>query len=222
MVPRIKETTDMKFYGQFQPPVDQVLFERYLANWCGEPGYFVESGAFDGVTESNCMFLEESLGWRGVNVEPFPQHYQKLLVNRPQSINVNCALSAQNGSQTFTHVAHPRHGDNFGNGSLSHTDEHQRFLCEQGCQFRTLQVPTMTYDTLVTMVGLPRVDLLSLDVEGHELQVLEGMNREQFLPRIICVETGHDRQQAIDERLRAKGYVKDYEYRVNGFYVRAA
>jgi FkbM family methyltransferase len=212
----------MRFYGQFCPPVDQVIFQRYEKILLREPGYFIESGAFDGVTESNCKFLEESLGWQGINVEPFPHHFQSLLRNRPLSININCALSARNGSHTFTHVAHPRHGDNFGNGSLSHTAEHQQFLRQQGCEFSCLTVPTMTYDTLVETVGLPRIDLLSLDVEGHEIQVLLGMKNTKYFPRIVCIETGHDPQLQIDQQLRNMGYTKDGEYEVNSFYLRAA
>jgi FkbM family methyltransferase len=212
----------MKFYGQFNPPVDQVIFERYKDVLKYERGYFVESGAFDGVTESNCKFLEESLGWRGINVEPFPHHYRKLIRNRPFALNFNCALSSQNGTQSFTHVAHPTHGDDFGNGSLSHTSHHQQLLRQQGCIFRTLTVPTMTFDKLVETAGIPRVDLLSLDVEGHESQVLEGMQNEEFYPRIICIETGHDRDRVIDRRLREMGYIKDGEYLVNSFYCRAA
>jgi FkbM family methyltransferase len=212
----------MKFYGQFNPPVDQVIYQRYSRLFGRRPGYFIESGAFDGVTESNCKFLEESLGWSGINVEPFPHHYQKLQRNRPQAININCALSSANGVQEFTHVVHPKLGDDFGNGSLSHTDEHQQILQKEGCQFRKLQVPTITYDTLVADSGLPRIDLLSLDVEGHEVEVLRGMQDERFLPRLICIETGHDRQRHIDEQLRAMGYRRDGEYLVNSFYLRAA
>jgi FkbM family methyltransferase len=212
----------MKFYGQFSPPVDQVIYQRYQKLLSRRPGYYMESGAFDGVTESNCKFLEESLGWLGINVEPFPHHFQKLQRNRPKSLNMNCALSSINGTHEFTHVVHPRLGDDFGNGSLCHTSEHQDNLKQQGCEFRTLKVPTMTYDALVAQSGFPRIDLLSLDVEGHEIEVLKGMQEERFLPQLICIETGHDRDRKIDDRLREMGYEYDGEYLVNSFYVRAA
>ncbi len=192
----------MRYYGQFNPPVDQVLFDRYSRILGDVPGVFIESGAFDGVTESNCKFLEESLGWRGINVEPFPHHYQKLIRNRPAAVNMNCALSSMNGVQQFTHVVHPRHGDDFGNGSLTHTADHQRQLAEQGCEFRVINVPTITYDTLVEASGFPRIDVLSLDVEGHESHVLKGMRDKRYFPKLICIETGHDPNQALDEQLR--------------------
>lgn len=221
-VPQNMQGDAMRYYGQFNPPVDKVLFERYRDMLIPGDGYFIESGAFDGVTESNCKFLEESLGWRGINVEPFPHHYKKLVKNRPAAINVNCALSSTNGSQRFTHVIHPRLGDDFGNGSIAHTNEHHRTLEEQGCDFREIDVTTITYDTLVEASDVPRIDVLSLDVEGHEVEVLKGMKNERFFPKLVCIETGHDQDGSIDQHLRQLGYRKDSEYLVNSFYLRAA
>ncbi len=212
----------MRFYGQFSPPVDQVIYERYRWLMDEGPGYFMESGAYDGVTESNCKFLEESLGWQGINVEPVPHHFSKLMRNRPESINVHCALSSATGVKRFRHVVHPQLGDNFGNGSLSHTEGHEQALKEQGCKFVEFEVPTMTYDEVLESAGVPRMDLLSLDVEGHELEVLQGMHRPEFLPRLICIETGHDRTGVIHDQLIKMNYIKDGEYLVNSFYRRAA
>jgi len=212
----------MKFYGQFNPPVDKVIFERYAELLGEQPGYFIESGAFDGITESNCYFFEEALGWKGGNVEPFPHHFKKLVRNRPHAVNMNCALSADNGVHRFTHVAHPTHGDDFGNGSLSHKSDHKRLLHKNGCTFHHLDVTTMTYDTLVESAGLPRVDLLSLDVEGHEGEVLKGMRKKRYRPRLLCIETGHDEDGELHAQLDAMGYRKDSEYLVNSFYLRAA
>ena len=212
----------MKFYGQFNPPVDQVIFDRYGEYLGDQPGYFVESGAFDGVTESNCKFFEESLDWKGINVEPFPGHYRKLIENRPTSVNMNCALSSGHGSHRFTHVVHPELGDAFGNGSLQHTPEHRKLLNDNGCEFEHIEVPTMTYDTLVEFGGIPRVDLLSLDVEGHESEVLKGMVKKRYRPRLICIEMGHDKASDLDDQLLSMGYRQDSEYLVNSFYLRAA
>jgi|GEM_PF-4885177 len=53
----------MKYYGQFHPPLDQLLHERYFGDCRG--GVFLECGATDGVMESTCKFVEkfEALGY---------------------------------------------------------------------------------------------------------------------------------------------------------------
>lgn len=212
----------MKFYGQFCPQVDRVFFDRYGYIFSNERGYFVESGAFDGVTESNCKFLEETLGWHGINVEPVPHLFDLLKANRPQSVNVNCALSVENGVAVFQHAIHPTLGATFGNGSLKHTDRHRQLLEEDGCQFQVLRVQTRTYDDVVRDAAVPRVDFFSLDVEGHEVEVLAGMKDPALYPRLLCVETGHDHDGRIDAKLCDMGYQKDSEYLVNSFYLRDA
>jgi len=212
----------MKFYGQFNPPVDRVVFDRYGYIFAAQRGYFVESGAFDGVTESNCKFLEESLGWQGINVEPVPHLFHLLSSNRPRSKNVNCALASCNGVAQFKHAIHPTWGTTFGNGSLKHTDHHREILEAEGCQFETINVATKTYDEVIRESGFPRIDFFSLDVEGCELEVLAGMQNPIFHPRLLCVETGHDPERKIDQRLKEMGYRKDSEYLVNSFYLRSA
>ena len=54
-------------------------------------GTFLEAGAFDGIYQSNTLFLEK-YGWKGVLVEPSFENYLKCLINRPNTISVNSAL----------------------------------------------------------------------------------------------------------------------------------
>src|SRR5262245_37843969 len=156
---------------------------------------------------------------QGINVEPIPHHFEKLVRNRPLCINVNCALSSESGTKRFRHVVHPELGDNFGNGSLSHSAGHEEALIRDGCRFEEVEVPTMTYDELIQFSGFPHIDIFSLDVEGHETEVLKGMKDARFLPRLLCIETGHDMHGSIEENVQQMGYRKDSEYQVNSFYL---
>ena len=103
----------MKFYGQFSPPLDKLLYERYFLN--KHSGFFLECGATDGVTESTCKFFEESMKWTGINIEPVPFLFERLIRNRPKAHNLSIALSDRDGKATFTHAVHPLHGWLFGN-----------------------------------------------------------------------------------------------------------
>ena len=101
----------MRFYGQWDPPVDKYLFENYFPNKLN--GTFIECGAFDGITESCCKFFEEFRGWRGINVEPVPYLFELLCDNRPLSTNVNAALTDPTTAQhdaEFTQALHPSLG----------------------------------------------------------------------------------------------------------------
>lgn len=211
----------MKFYGQFDPPVDRFIYERYFVDRKA-PGVAIECGAFDGLTESSCRFFEESLGWACVNVEPYPPAFHKLVVNRPLSTNINVALSSSMSTVEFTAVIHPTFGEDCNNGSIQHTAQHKETLDTIGCTYRQYQVATTTYHDLVAAQRLESVDLFVLDVEGHEHEVLKGMRHTPpaLLPKIFCIEHGHLGIEGLKPAIQALGYTFDTTSFVNSFYLR--
>ena len=100
-----------KFYGQFEPKVDEFIFRRYFPDE-NINGVFVECGAFDGETESSCKYFEETMGWTGFNIEPVPWIYEQLCIKRPRSKNLNLALSNIVDKAKFKAVIHPEFGKN--------------------------------------------------------------------------------------------------------------
>jgi FkbM family methyltransferase len=205
------------FYGQFE--LDRVLYETFFKD--KKNGFFVECGAFDGLTESTCKFFEESLNWTGCNIEPTPYAYNKLIQNRPNCINVQCALSSENKRATFTNAIHPEMGIHFGNGSLSHSDMHKDELIRTGCRFETFEVDCVQFNELYQKHSMPDIDLFVLDVEGHEANALQGILSipQSALPKIFCIEhtiTGAD----VIMNLLSSYYTYHSKHLHNAFYVK--
>src|SRR5437773_417214 len=65
-----------------------------LARLLGEQrrGFFIEAGANDGIAQSNTLYFENYLGWRGLLIEPIPELAQKCRSNRPRAVVENTAL----------------------------------------------------------------------------------------------------------------------------------
>ncbi len=51
-----------------------------------------------------------------------------------------------------------------------------------------LQVPTITLDDLLERNGVKHIDFLSIDVEGHQKEVLDGFDLQRWRPALVCVE----------------------------------
>lgn len=213
----------MKFYGQFNPPVDQFIYERYFKK---KPkigkGFFIECGAFDGLTDSSCKFFEEELQWKGINVEPSPPIFEKLIVNRPQSINVNAALSNEKTGGAFISVVHPVYGELCTNGSLNHTQEHRKLLDNMGCSYKKYDVPIIEWSDLIQHYNVKKCDLFVLDVEGNELKVIESMKKgnKRSLPKVFVVEHGHLNREEIISQVESMGYKYDTCSYVNSYFVK--
>ena len=69
-------------------------------------------------------------------------------------------------------------------------------------------VPARTLDSIMEEVG-QKIDFLSLDVEGYELEVLGGSMIEKHRPKYVCVEVwpflGH--QKEVEKYFTDRGYV---------------
>ncbi len=206
-----------RFYGQFEPPVDRYVFERFFPTLRG--GVALECGAYDGIAESSCYFFEKHRGWHGVNVEASPPIFAQLERNRPNSTNVHAALSNLSGVARFTHVISPVHGENFGNGSLTHQPGHHAELIKEGCRFVDYDVRTVTYPELIAEAGISRLDLFVLDIEGHEAPAIESMRQGALLPSVLCVEHGHFGVDKMREMLAGLPFRFDSSLHVNSFYI---
>ena len=207
----------MNFYGQCE--LDKIIFERFFSN--KRNGFFVECGAYDGLVDSTCKFFEETMGWRGMNIEPVPYHFDRLIKNRPHCINEKYALSSENVKKTFTNAIHPDLGINFGNGSLNHAKEHMDILLRTKCKFDIFDVDCIRYIDLHIKHNLSEIDLFILDVEGHELFALEGIMAlsKSFLPKVFCIETDHTSITDIFDKIK-QDYDHHSKYMHNDFFIR--
>jgi FkbM family methyltransferase len=212
----------MKYYGQFNPNVDKVLHERYFPNKF--EGISIECGAFDGLTDNCTKFFEDNYKWKTINIEPLPHTFKKLQYNRPMSTNLQIALSNLEETSIFRNYKHPRLQYEWGNGSINHTLKHKQWLEELcGCDnYVEFPVNCKTYKQIIEEMDIKKIDLFVLDVEGNELNVIEGMQNCDILPDIFVIEHNDTNLADFTNSLNklTQPYVLDYVSFVNGFYVK--
>jgi hypothetical protein len=84
---------------------------------------------------------------------------------------------------------------------------------------RAIDVPVRTLDRLLEEANAPQpIDFMSVDVEGHEIEVLRGFDFVRWRPRLILLEdhvTGLDKHRF----LTAAGYSLMRRTGLNGWYV---
>jgi len=171
-------------------------------------GIFVEVGANDPVAGSQTWLLEQN-GWRGVLVEPQSRHYERLCAQRKNSqvFRVACSAPGQEGEMDLLLASED------GSSTLrKQRDTH-------GTQFvGTERVKITTLDNVLRSAGIEQIDFLSLDVEGHEVQVLRGLDFATFRPALILIEDGV-RDLSRHRFLRARGYKLVKRTSLNNWYV---
>lgn len=128
---------------------------------------------------NNCYYIEAN-----------PADYNNM-INQPnvKKENVfNFALSDKCGEVSFTVTSHP------GNSSVKHSSEHYTELLNYGATFNNITVPCYTYQHFIDSIINSPIDILVLDIEGHELPVLKSMLSLPIekLPKFINIEAGYD------------------------------
>jgi len=210
-----------KFYGQSEQ--DKFIFNRYFID--KKKGISIECGAFDGIMESSTLFFEENLDWSCINIEASPPIFDMLKTNRPKSFNFNVGLGNEEKLLVFNHDTHPYHGVKFGNGSFNHKLEHKQLLDSENCKFDEYEVISTKYSKLIDELmdeHFPNyiIDLFVLDVEGYEIEVLEGMKDSKYLPQIMCVEYPHVGLDQIKMILESLNYRFDISVENNAYFIK--
>src|SRR5258708_17645463 len=170
-------------------------------------GFFVEVGASRPEQESQTWHLEQ-IGWTGVLIEPQPNLASDLRYARSAKVfAVACSSPENAGRRMQLHVA----------GPLSALD---RDRMAPGAQpERVIEVPVRTLDDILIESRAPvGFDFLSIDVEGHELEVLSGFDFARWRPRLVLLED-HVGNLSKHRFLRAAGYRLVRRFDNNGWYV---
>ena len=174
-------------------------------------GFFVEVGANEPSNLSQTFLLEQK-GWEGILVEPQPACCERLRQMRPRStvVQAACGSAAQRGKASFRIASHTDRSLLAGlepDGDVEFTD--------------AITVDVVTLDEVLGKAGNPRIDFLSIDVEGGELEVLSGFSLARHAPALVLLEDHV-------ENLRLHSYMKSHAYKLvqrtgsNNWYVPAS
>jgi FkbM family methyltransferase len=175
-------------------------------------GYFIEAGANDGLNQSNTAFLEKHQGWTGMLIEALPQRVRECATNRPAATVKHAALVPFGYEEPFVEIVFSDLMSHAPGLSCLASEEHlaagRPHLSRKarGLSGTSFFAPARTLDSLLEEEGNPRVDLLSLDVEGAELSVLKGIDFQKSDIRTILVEVRD--LAAIGGFLGGHGYVR--------------
>ena len=188
---------------------DMALFNMFFRDSTGSGYTYVEMGAFDGTSYSNTKFFEQTLGWNGVLVEASRPSFVKLERARSREANAiyNTAVCNKKRIVQFTGThAIAGMAKSFPQQIKSLNTGHRSYSI--GCE---------KLSTILENANVKKIDMWSLDVEGAELEVLEGMNWK--IPVHVLIIERNPGLRAIERLLLKKGFTYLREQRGNRIWV---
>ena len=149
--------------------------DSIVLNIFGNNKIFVEAGGSHPVDQNNTFLLEKN-GWSGLVVEPKRDFNSIYSSDRPKTILENYVLVSSNYiyDEIEGDFSHYMIGGIINNNLSTHWNP-TKYKCK-------------TLDSLLSKNDINEVHFLSLDVEGYENEVIEGINFKNTFIHLIIVE----------------------------------
>ena len=183
----------------------ELVWEFFGRRQCG---FFIEVGA-NHPTLLSQTYLLECHGWSGILVEPNPACCEDLRETRLGSTVVQAAVGSP---------------EQVGQALLNIPEGPGHAFIETGLEWaagpvvRTEKVTVTTLNDVLEKAANPRIDFLSIDVEGMEGHVLRGLDLGRHRPALILVED-HLTTLGVHFYLRRRRYRLVRRTGLNNWYV---
>jgi FkbM family methyltransferase len=211
---------DEMFFGEIQEGkhVDEVL-RGYFPDYSYK-GIFFDVGAFEPIRISNSHHFHQS-GWEVYSFEANPAKIPLLEQHRQHVFNYAVADQDTDEPLPFENVII----NNEWTASFSAikvSDKYKEIFGWDDNLHRveTILVKQKTLNTIIQqeIPDLSHIDIMSLDIEGYELQCLNGLDLGKYPPKVIVLENA-DHNQDVKDHLGKNGYRLDKQVSYNEYYV---
>lgn len=179
-------------YSQFG---EDIVIKEYLANT--KDGFFVDVGCWHPKKFNNTYFLYKK-GWRGINIDMEAHKIDLFNLCRRKDINLVAAVS---NIKEDIFIVRDRQYDLGAKLSLNENKN-------------AIKTTTKTLTDLIDATPYKgrEIDLLSIDAEGHDLNVLLSLNFEIYNPKIVIIELNTtDIDELINSKLHLFMVEKNYK-----------
>jgi FkbM family methyltransferase len=149
-----------------------------------QKGFYVDLGCFH-PTRSNNTFKFYKRGWKGLNIDLNPLSIDLFNFARPKDINVCAAISNKKSKKKLYFL-----GDLDSKNTLDLN--HKNWLGEHfnlnKSDFKIKYIKTSTLGQILKKNKIYKIDLLNIDIEGHEYEVIKSFDFKKFNINVICIE----------------------------------
>ena len=188
--------------------LDRVVWDAFFRGVAR--GVFVDVGAA-GPDFLSMSAMYRELGWRVIAVEPNPIFCEAHRAAGHEVLEYACTDHDEDGVSFEVVDSHGAVYEgvpvSFESGSALTIKDAYRAVLPNELDVRRVTVNARRLDSILAAHApkVKRIDIVSIDVEGWELEVLAGFALERYGPRALIVENLFN-DTAYDRALSARGY----------------
>lgn len=188
-------------------------------------GIYLELGALDGILFSNTKMFQDFFDWRGILIEPHPIQYQNLIKNRPNNFLFNDLVSNSSEELKYRYFENRYSAVSGVENTLPSRHfpeyfENENILSADIEQYTIMKKPKSLTE-IIQSCHMSYIDFMSLDVEGHELEVLLSWDFSVPIHVIMIEMLGKNKEREDQCRylLLSRGYKFHSVFKHNELFV---
>lgn len=187
---------DVVMFSQFGQ--DYYLFKEHF-RYLKRDGTYMDVASNDAIGISNSYFFDRCLGWRGVCIEGNPLYFERIFRLRSCTLVPTCV--GKNEGETVKFGLAGGAG-----GIMGASNKHMKVWAEEGKEVHTIKERCTTMTSVMEREQMFNIDYLSLDVEGHEMHVLQGIDWERTKINVMTIEVSRQSGPVIEQFLLERNY----------------
>ncbi len=142
-------------------------------------GIYIDVGCNHPVYNNNTYLLNKK-GWQGINIDIDKKSVELFNLFRKKDFNINLAVSSKKAELEYINF-HDKSPIN-----MIKTNQNQNLHSLE-------KIKKIKSDTLNSIIEKSpyhdrKIDFVTIDVEGHEIEVIKGFNLKKYKPSIIVIE----------------------------------
>ena len=162
-------------------------------------GKFLDIGCFHPTRHNNTYQMYKN-GWHGINIDLNPLTIDLFNFARKKDININAAISDNEENKTLYFLDELNTQNTLESNHLSFLKNHHNIKEEE---ISKQKIRTRRLDKILDSYNFNDIDFMNIDVEGHELNILNSIDFFKYKIKFICIEMidHNDHAKIINEKL---------------------
>ena len=180
-------------------------------------GFYVDVGAYHPFKYSNTFYFYRK-GWSGINIDADDRFFKLFNFFRKRDKNLNMALGLKKKKRLF-YIFEDAAFNTFDEKLAKSLLKSGRSKLLKKKKLKTLGLEEILDENLKSG---QKIDFISIDVEGLDLEVLKSNNWDKYAPRVVLVENLQDQKRIkeIENFLKKKDYFLSSQVFNTGIYQR--
>jgi len=186
---------------------DKFILDLFDKDYSGK---YLDLGCYHPTRHSNTHILYQS-GWTGINIDLNPLTIELFNFMRPKDFNYNIGISNSEEEKELYFINEFNTQNTLDKNQLNFLKNHHNI---KDREILKTKLKTKKLETILLDNNFHNIDFFNIDIEGHELEVIESIDFDKFKFKYICIEMIQHNEISINRSKKIKDILNN-----NGFII---